>query len=183
MLEITVPAVELYDSRRNEFFMPFGDKDIELRLEHSLVSLSKWEMTWQKPFLKNEEKSKWESTDYVRCMTLNKNMPPVVYQYLTNDNLRMVKEYIENPMTATTFSDRDKKKTSRKIITSEVIYYWMVSYNIPFECEKWHLNRLLTLINVCSIENQPKKKMSRKDELAQRKALNESRRKQFNTRG
>lgn len=183
MLEITVKAVELYDSLHNEFLMPFGDKDITLRLEHSLVSLSKWEEKWHKPFLKNDEKTKEETEDYIRCMTIDRNIPSEVYRYLGPENYKAVREYIDDPMTATTFSRREKKRAGRETITSEIIYYWMISYGIPFECQKWHLNKLLTLIEVCNIKEQPAKKMSRKEEAAQRKALNESRRRQYNTRG
>ena len=120
--------------------------------------------------------------DYVRCMTITQNVKPEVYNRLTEDNLKAINDYIENPMTATTFSDINQRP-SREIITSEIIYYWMVSFNIPFECQKWHLNKLLTLIKVCNIKNSPPKKMSRQEILSRNRALNEARKKNLNTKG
>ena len=116
-------------------------------------------------------------------MTLTQNVDPNVYKAITPSNLKTVTEYIDAPMTATTISNAKKKGRSRKIVTAEVIYYWMISYGIPFECQKWHLNRLLTLINVCNVEGSPPQKLSRAEVAAQYKALNAARRKQWNTRG
>ena len=115
-------------------------------------------------------------------MTITQNVKPEVYNRLTEDNLKAINDYIENPMTATTFSDINQRP-SREIITSEIIYYWMVSFNIPFECQKWHLNKLLTLIKVCNIKNSPPKKMSRQEILSRNRALNEARKKNLNTMG
>lgn len=172
MLKITIPAIELYDEVTNTF--TFSKEQI-LQLEHSLVSISKWESKWNKPFLSKGEKTVEETLDYIKCMTTNSNtVEDTVYSRISNDNIRLVREYIEKPMTATTFTN-DKKSINREVITAEVIYYWMIAMNIPFECQKWHLNKLLTLIQVCNIKNTPAKKMSKK-ELAQRNtALNKAR--------
>lgn len=179
MLKITIPEMEFYDEDNNEFIM-FNEQ--VLQLEHSLVSISKWESKWHIPFLDGKDKTLEQIIDYVRCMTITQNVKPEVYNRLTEDNLKAINDYIENPMTATTFSDINQRP-SREIITSEIIYYWMVSFNIPFECQKWHLNKLLTLIKVCNIKNSPPKKMSRQEILSRNRALNEARKKNLNTRG
>lgn len=179
MLEITIPGIELYDENTNEFIY-YPDETIQL--EHSLVSISKWEANWCKPFLNARDKSPDEILDYIKCMTLTEGVTNDLYSRLTQDNLSIINEYLGRPMTATTFSN-EQGKPSREIITSEVIYYWMVSFNIPFECQYWHLNRLLTLIKVCNVKNNPPKKMSKNEILSRNKALNEARRKQLNTRG
>ena len=179
MLKITIPEMEFYDEDNNEFII-FNEQ--VLQLEHSLVSISKWESKWHIPFLDGKDKTLEQIIDYVRCMTITQNVKPEVYNRLTEDNLKAINDYIENPMTATTFSDINQRP-SREIITSEIIYYWMVSFNIPFECQKWHLNKLLTLIKVCNIKNSPPKKMSRQEILSRNRALNEARKKNLNTRG
>ncbi len=180
MLKITVPGLELYDETKNEFI---NYKDQILQLEHSLVSISKWEAKWHKPFLSDEDKTLEEIIDYIKCMTITQNVKSDVYDRLTSDNIQTINDYIQDSMTATTFSD-DKKKTGKKeIVTSEVIYYWMVTYNIPMECQKWHLNRLLTLVKVCTIKNSPPKKMSNSEIISRNKALNAARRKKLNTKG
>lgn len=179
MLTITVPENEYYDEVKNEFVK--YDKQV-LQLEHSLVSISKWESKWHKPFLNDKDKTAEEIIDYVRCMTITQNVKNDVYYRLTEDNLTSINDYIENPMTATTFYN-EQKGGSRETITSEIIYYWMVSFDIPFECQKWHLNRLLTLVKVCNVKNNPPKKMSKSEILERNKRLNESRRKQLNTNG
>jgi len=180
MLRITIPAVELWDERKQEFIIT---KEQTLQLEHSLVSISKWESKWCKPFLTKQEKTFEETLDYIKCMTLTQNVDPEVYNYLTNENIKEINEYIGAPMTATYFSDEKTSKTSSEQVTAELIYYWMIAFNIPFECQKWHLNRLLTLIKVCSIKNQPPKKRSRKEIMRRNAALNAARRKQLNTKG
>lgn len=177
MLTLTIPKTELYDEIQNEFKFI---KEQKLVLEHSLVSLSKWESKWHKPFLSKEDKTIEETIDYIRCMTVN-SVDPDVYLCINRDHISKVNEYIADPMTATTISE--KGPASREIITSEIIYYWMVALQIPFECQKWHLNRLLTLINVCSIKNKPPKKMSQKAVMSRNAALNASRRKALHTRG
>lgn len=179
MLEITIPACEAWDEV-NEIFI--NVKEQTIRLEHSLVSLSKWESKWCKPFLSKENKTYEETIDYIKCMTITQNVDPMVYNFISNDNMRKINEYLNKPMTATTFS-KEQSKPNREIVTAEIIYYWMVALNIPFECQKWHLNRLMTLIKVCSIKNQPAKKMSKRDIMSQNAALNAARRKQLNSKG
>lgn len=179
MLQITIPACEFWDEQKEEFVQT---KEQTLKLEHSLVSLSKWEAKWNKPFLANKEKTVEETIDYVKCMTITQNVKPEVYSRLTSENMSQIINYIEAPMTATWFNDQESS-ISREVITSEIIYYWMIALNIPFECEKWHINRLLTLIKVCTIKNQPEKKMSTSEILRRNAALNEARKKQLNTSG
>lgn len=180
MLQITIPAAEQWDERKQEFVYT---KEQTLQLEHSLVSLSKWESKWCKAFLSKDNKTLEESLDYIKCMTLTRNVDPNIYNNLTNENIRQVNTYIEAPMTATFFSEDKTGKKNREVITAELIYYWMIALNIPFECQKWHLNRLITLIRVCEIKNQPPKKMSKRSIMSRNSALNAARRKQFNTKG
>lgn len=182
MLQIVVPGIELYDEEKN-LFIP-AQKDQALQLEHSLVSLSKWESKWHKAFLSKREKTSEEVLDYIRCMTITRNVDPTVYDRLTSENILQINNYIEDSMTATYFAeDKTKPKASREVVTSELIYYWMIAQGIPIECEKWHLSRLLTLIRVCNVKNKPPKKMSRKSILSQNSALNAARRKRYNTKG
>lgn len=184
MLTLTIPGGEYFNSVTQEFV---EEKPITVSMEHSLVSISKWEAKWGKPFLSKEkkhEKTPEEILDYMCCMVVGKNVDPSDFVRLTRKQVEEINEYIEAPMTATWFrEDKNAQKRNGEIVTSELIYYWMIAMNIPFECQKWHLNRLLTLIRVCSIKNSPNKKMSRKEMLAQRKALNDSRRKSLNTLG
>ena len=180
MLEITIPAMEAWDERTEKFVYT---KEVTLRLEHSLVSLSKWESKWKKPFLTKHTKTLEETIDYVKCMTLTQNVDPMVYHFLSDSNIKQINDYIESPMTATTFPQEKSGKSNGEQTTAELIYYWMIALNIPFECQKWHLNRLLTLIKVCSIKNQPPKKMSKNDIRSRNAALNAARRKKLNTKG
>lgn len=180
MLRITIPSAEFWDEEKEEFIYT---KEQTLQLEHSLVSVSKWESKWLRPFLSKQEKTFEETIDYVRTMTLTQNVDPGVYQYLTNGNIEEINRYIEAPMTATRFFDEKGGGTNREQITAEIIYYWMVAFNIPFECQKWHLNRLLTLIRVCDIKNRPPKKRSKREIMSRNTALNATRRKQLNTKG
>ena len=180
MLTITIPSVEMFNEKTQEFF---STKEQTLQLEHSLVSLSKWESKWNKAFLTKTDKTKEETIDYIKCMTITQNVDPNVYSCLTPSNIEEILKYIEAPMTATTFSNFNQKEVNREVVTSELIYYWMISLNIPMECQKWHLNRLLTLIRVCNIKNTPPKKMSKKDIMSRNAALNAARRKQFGSTG
>lgn len=180
MLRITVPAVEMWDERTQEFI---NTKEQTLQLEHSLVSLSKWESKWCKPFLTNQAKTNEETIDYIKSMTLTQNVNPEVYNRLTDENFKEIYAYINAPMTATYISDEPKGKLNREQVTSELIYYWMVALNIPFECQKWHLNRLMMLIRVCNVKNQPPKKRSRREIMSRNAALNAARKQQLNTKG
>ena len=181
MLKIIVPKSEIYIESTNEFASL--KKDTPLQLEHSLVSLSKWEAKWHKAYLSRENKTIDEVIDYIRCMTITPNVDPEVYKFLTQKNVNDVVEYIEDPMTATTFHNELGKGGSGEIPTAEIIYYAMIASNIPFECQKWHLNRLLTLIRVCSIKNQPPKKMSQREIMSRNNRLNAARKKRLNTKG
>lgn len=178
MLRIVVPICpEGWDVKTETFVQP---KFAVLELEHSLVSISDWESKWNKPFFSKNEKTDEETMDYIKCMTLTENVDPDVYNHITKENVDEIYKYINASMTATTFSkDQTGGKSNKEIITSEIIYYWMVSLNIPVEFQHWHINRLMTLIMVCNIKNSPKKKMSKKDIAAHNAALNEARRKQF----
>lgn len=180
MLTINIPPTELWDEAKNEFIEFPGKK---LQLEHSLVSLSKWESIWKKPFITptSQPKTREETLSYVKCMTITQNVDPYVYRFLTNDNLEAIRQYIDDPMTATTF--QSPGNSSKEIVTSEVIYYWMITFGIPMECQKWHLNRLLTLVRVCSIKNQPAKKMSNRQILSNNAKLNAARRAALHTKG
>lgn len=181
MLRITVPvSPEGWDEEKQEFIEP---KVQILQLEHSLVSLSKWESKWCKPFLSSKEKTGEETMDYIKCMTITQNVDPDVYNHLTAKNIEEINNYIYAPMTATTFSEDKNGKINREVITSELVYYWMVALQIPFECQKWHLNRLLTLVRICNVKNQPPKKMGKGEVMRKQAALNAARRKQLNTNG
>lgn len=180
MLTITVPGVETFNEVTQEFITT---KDTTLCLEHSLVSLSKWESKWHKPYMTDKPKTSEETIDYIKCMTITKNVNPEVYSCLTKANIDAIEAYIRDPMTATTFVDKKGGKGSNEGITSELIYYWMVSLNIPVEFQKWHINRLLTLIRVCNIKNDPGKKMSKRETASKYAQLNAARRKKLNTKG
>lgn len=180
MLRITIPSSEQYDEITNTFI---STKEQKIDLEHSLVSISKWESKWKKPFLSREQKTIEETIDYIRCMTVTKNVDPMIYYSIPVDVVNKINDYIEDPMTATWINNKEGRSTSRQIITSELIYYWMVSYRIPFECQKWHLNRLLMLIQVCDEKNKPPKKMSKQQILSRNAALNASRRAKLHSNG
>jgi len=180
MLTITIPDQEWFNDVTQEFVTIKGR---DLTLEHSLVSLAKWESLFHKPFLTREEKTRSETLNYIKCMTITQNVDDILYKAIDATTIAQVSAYIENPMTATTFTESEQKqKVNRDVITAEIIYYWMIALTIPMECQKWHLNRLLTLINVCNIKNQPKK-MSKSEILRRNRALNAQRRQQLNTRG
>lgn len=180
MLRITIPSAELWDEKNQEFIYT---KSQSLQLEHSLVSLSKWESRWNKPFLTKREKTLEETVDYIKCMTLTQNVKQEVYKYLTSENVSEINRYIELPMTATRFFEEKKAPKNTEQVTAEFIYYWMIALNIPFECQKWHLNKLLALIRVCNLKNQPPKRYSRREIMKRNAELNASRKKQWNTNG
>ena len=178
-IKVTI-GQEYFDDETEEFIEA---ESCELQLEHSLVSISKWESKWNKPFLSNPNMTDEETLDYIQCMTLTENIDPNIFNRLDRKNVEQIRNYISAPMTATTFSNNKAGKGGHEIITSELIYYWMVSLNIPFECQYWHLNRLLTLVRVCNIKNQPPKKMGKKELMNRNAALNAQRRAQLNTKG
>lgn len=180
MLTITIPQVELYDEQTNRFIIR---KAQTIQMEHSLVSIAKWEAKWQKPFLTKEEKTTEEMIDYLHCMTITQNVDPNVFRTIPDSVFAKIKEYMESPMTATTIRNDPNQRPNREIITSEIIYYWMISLNIPMEYQKWHIKRLLMLIQVCNIKNAPPKKMSQKELLKRNRELNAARLKKFGSRG
>jgi hypothetical protein len=181
MLTLLVPmSDELYDEENEEFIEP---EFFTLELEHSLASLSKWESREEKPFLGKEDKSSVETLSYLRDMVLTPDVPEKVFANLTAENLTAVNDYIGAKMTATTIRRLGPPRPSSEIITAEVIYYWMVSLQIPFECQYWHLNRLIMLVQVCNEKNKPGKKMPRQTALQRQRELNAQRRAQYGTRG
>lgn len=181
MLQVTIPGYEWFDEKTNSFG---STKETTLQLEHSLVSIHRWEQKWCKPFFGKEPKTTEECIDYIRCMTLTQHVDPSVYRGIPSKIMDKINDYIEAPMTATWFSDEDKKGPVKKeVVTSEVIYYWMITLNIPWECRKWHLNTLTTLIRVCNAKNAPKKKQNTREMMEQRAAMNKARRAKLNSKG
>ena len=179
MLLVEVPAIEFFDEQTGEFHQ---SKPIELRMEHSLVSMSKWEMRWRKPFLATKEISGEMLRDYFRCMTLSQHVDPIIYSALDKTTVDAIVNYINSDFSATTIRDTDGRKSS-KIVTTEEIYWWMFSYGIPIDCQKWHFSRLLKLLRIASIYSQPQKKMSRREILNQNRSLNAARRAKMGSRG
>jgi len=181
MLTLKTQDVEAFNNSEGQFEKIPGRT---IRLEHSLVSVSKWERQWRKAFLTTDEKTAEEVLDYIRAMTITQNVPEEFYSTLDKANVNTVVQYINNPMTATTFSD-SSNRPSREIITAEIIYFWVITFNIPIECQKWHLNRLLTLIKVCSIKNDPKghHKIDKLGSRARNKRLNAERRAKLKSAG
>lgn len=184
MLNLEIPEIEFYDEVANEFRTIKAQK---LSLEHSLVSIEKWEEKHNKPFLaKDPPKTEEETIDYIRCMTITQNVDPVVYSHLPPDTYEKISEYINAPMTATWFSEEENRRFNKEIITAEIVYYWMIALNIPFECRKWHFNKLITLVRVCNIKSDPdkhKKKMPINKLMSRNRALNEARKAKMNTHG
>lgn len=179
-LTVTFPGRELYDQQSGKFIIT---KDTTVTLEHSLISISKWESKWKRSYFIKEPMTTEQSIDYIACMCLTKNIDPTIFRTMTNGIAKQISDYIADPMTATTITHRNKRP-SRKIITSEVIYFWMCNYGIPFDpCQKWHLNRLMTLIEVAAAEEAGDQKMPRKEMLKQRSLLNAQRKAKYNTRG
>ena len=180
MKTITIPGIsDGWDPVKKEFIQT---KDTTITIEHSLISLSKWESIWQKPFLTQDPKTYDEMISYYQCMTLTQNVNPDIYRTINGKVRDEIVEYINNPMTATTVHTK-KKSGGKEVLTSEVIYWMMAANQIPFTCEKWHLNRLLILLEVCAIKNSPKDKMSKRETLAQHRALNAARRAKYHTNG
>lgn len=180
---IVIPeVVDEWDANK-EVFINIPQQKIQLA--HSLLSVSDWEAKWKKPFLQ-DGKTEEEIIDYIRCMTINHNVDQRIYRYIPNSILKEIMDYIDDPMTATWFStesEKDLRVGKRSVITSEVIYYWMVELGIPFECEKWHLNRLITLIRVINEKRKDPKKVDKKSLMRRNKALNEARKAKYRTRG
>lgn len=193
MITITIPAQparESWDPAREEFVYTEATREYKLTLEHSLVSISKWESKWKRAFLKQDQKTPEETLDYIKCMTIEKNIPDKVYEYIPAEELKKITDYIEDPMTATHINQRPAKEQPGKkdVVTSELIYYWMIANEIPFECEQWHINRLMALIQVCSVKNAAmyggkKGGMSKRDLLKNNAAMNAARRAKLGSKG
>lgn len=180
ILRITIPSVEVYDEVKEEFFYT---KEYKLSLQHSLVSLAKWEARWEKPFLGEEVRTREETLDYIKCMTITQNIPDSAYNFLDVESLNKIKRHIKAPMTATVITKRPGTPTNKEVYTAEIIYYWMIALNIPVEYQTWHLSRLLTLIEVCNIKNNPPKKMGRQETLRMHRQLNRERMEKLKTKG
>lgn len=178
MLKITIPEQEYWNKKTREFETK---PELTLRLEHSLFNISKWEAKWTKPFLSNENKTEEELMDYIKMMSSDEIVEDIAGR-LTSENYETITAYLQAPMTATVIRNTGKGG-SREIITNELIYHWMINLNIPFECQHWHIKRLLTLIEVCTIKNSPGKKMSKQEVMQRNKAINDARRKKLNTTG
>lgn len=180
MLRLIVPGTD-YFNEETETFETVGD--VELELEHSLVSLSKWESKYQKPFLDNNSKTTEELLGYIEAMIISPIYPSEIFGRLSQENINRINAYIESKESATTFGTMPQRRGKGEVITSELIYYWLVAFNIPFECEYWHLNRLFALIRICNIKNAKPKKMSRNEIASRNRELNAVRRAQYNTSG
>lgn len=180
MLTITVPSQELWDEA-NEEFVNFEETTLEL--EHSLVAISKWESKYKKPFLETSDKTREETLGYVEAMCLTPNTAPEVFHRLSNANLEAVQAYISDTMTATWFNENNRTPKSREKITSELVYHWMTSLNIDWQAQDWHINRLLTLIRIFGVKNAKPEKMSRADQMARRREINERNKKRLGTDG
>lgn len=181
MLRLTIKDTTLFNERTNEF-IEVPEQIIEM--EHSLISISKWESKWKKAYLSSRKKTYEELIDYMKCMTITKNVREEVYKCLTNSQIEEINNYISDPMTASCFMmDGDSSTISKDVVTSELIYYWMISFNIPFECQKWHLNKLLALIKMCEVKSPYRKKRTNKEIMKRNADLNEKRRKLLETRG
>lgn len=180
MLVLQIGGLEYFNEAESRFIQL---KQKTVRLEHSLKSLARWESKWNVAFLSND-KTREQTIDYYWCMEVTGTMSREDFLYLTPEQEKQIQEYIGAPMTATTINRRGPEKApSKKIVTAEVIYYWMLQYGIPFECEKWHLNQLLTLIEVCNDEGGPQQKMGMREQMAQQRALNAARKSKYKTRG
>lgn len=179
MLKIRVPDGEFFNNHLQEFRTVKGQT---IQLEHSLISLSRWESKWKKPFLDGKEKTRDESIDYIRCMSLTKGVDPLLYASIPGALLNKIFEYVYSQRTATTFKNT-RGGGSKEVVTSELIYFWMIYHGVPIECEKWHLSRLLALIRICDIKQGPQQKMSRNDIFSQNRSLNAARKRNLRTSG
>lgn len=179
-LVIVVPGQELFDNEKQKFITT---EDVTLRMEHSLVAIHNWESKWHKPFLTPNGRTGEEVFDYFRMMCLDDDVDPTVFDRITEENLREIQAYMENTMTATTFSNLPDRPGRQEIVTAEIVYYWMVSLQIPLDRETWHFGRLIALIKTVNGKNAPKKKMNTKDALAQQRELNAQRRAAMQSNG
>lgn len=180
---IHIPQQEFFNQQTQEFYYT---EEATFKIEHSLVAIAKWESKWHVPFLDDRvEKTNEMVIDYIKCMTITQNVKPSVYENIPPNVIQEIREYIEDPMTATKFTNIKKDPNTGEFVTNELVYYWMVTAGIPLECEKWHFNRLITLIRICGEKSKDPKsnKMNRRDIYNQNRALNEARKKALHTRG
>lgn len=184
MLNITIPSIEKWDEQKQEFVIT---KETRLSLEHSLVSIKKWESVWEKPFLTTMHKTFEETISYIQCMTVTQNVNPTVYDNITDKDIAAVNDYMDMKMSAYSLpkdiGKKGKKTKNNGIITSETIYYWMIGLNIPMECQKWHFNSLMALINYIDNKNKPPKKMSKKEIMQRNTEINNKRKAALNSTG
>lgn len=180
MFLLSIGATEQWDNVKEEFVYT---KPVTIAIEHSLVSISKWEAKWERSFLSHPPITRTEKLDYIRCMTITQNVPIEAFNAITESDLSKIEKYINAPMSATKFYSNNKQMRSNATITSELIYYWMIDFGIPFECQKWHLNRLMALIRICEMKSRKQKKQSASEILKQNNALNAQRRAMMNSRG
>lgn len=181
MLLVSIKEQRLWDEKKEEFILL---KPAEFEIEHSLSAVKKWESKYKKPFFGREEKTIEDILNYIRCMTLTRGVDPDVYNYIPQENLKEILEYIGDSMTASWFSKTPEEKGGkREIVTAELVYYWMITLQIPLECENWHLNQLFTLIRVFAVKNGKNNKMNKKDAAAYREAINQANRARFKSKG
>ena len=180
MLRITIKGDEYFNEETQEFS---NKGDVVVDLEHSLVSLSKWESKYQVPFLSSLDKTSEQMLDYLRFMVVSKRVDPNVMYFISEENMQEIQAYIDSKESATTFGEMPERKGPAETITAELVYYWMVAFNIPFECQHWHLNRLFALIRICNIKNSPPKKMSKHEISRKYHELNEKRKAELGTNG
>ena len=181
MLTITISGDELFDEANNKFVS--GEAIATVNLEHSLVSLSKWESKYEVPFLSSGEKTTDQIVSYIHLMVISPGVTPEILSQLSQTNLEQINAYIESKQSATTFGLMPERKGRGETITSELIYYWMVAFNIPFECQHWHLNRLFSLIRICNVKQSKPKKINRSEIAARNRELNAQRKAQLGTTG
>lgn len=180
MLRIVIDGDELFDEETNTFEMV---DSVVLDLEHSLLSLSKWESKYEKAFLAPTEKTPEEVLNYLKMMIVSPNVDPDVLNKCSQANIDEIQAYIDSTQSATTFGQMPERRGPGETITSELIYYWMVSFNIPFECQEWHLNRLFALVRICNIKNSKQKKMPRHEVAQRNRELNARRKAELGTTG
>jgi len=182
VLTLIIKGKEFFNEETQEFYTD-EDEDVVVEFEHSLVSLSKWESIYKVPFLSANDKTPEGIFEYLQLMIVSKDVDPAILYKCSEEDLKRIQEYIDSSESATTFGEMPGRKGPGEVITSELIYYWMVAFNIPFECQYWHLNRLFALVRICNIKNQPPKKMSKHEIASRNRDLNAQRKAALNTKG
>jgi hypothetical protein len=180
MLTITVLGEEHWDQENEKFVYPDSFK---LELEHSLVSLSKWESKWEVPFLGEKPKTTEMVLDYIECMILTPDPPADWISKLSKENIEEITAYFDSKQSATWFNDHHPEPKTGETITSELVYYWLDICDIDWQAQYWHLNRLLTLVKIHTVKQAKPKPMSRSEMLRRRRALNKQRLKEMEEGG